>query len=153
MRAPPSSAVANAQRESGYDAKTWNLLDQVQRDGFIRAELERLGVTFEARAADAADATAPEGSPAAAADATKEDAAANPSGATTPAAEPTVDDRIAYLIQNNTEDQLRNKIAAFNEGRAEGDQLVAKSDYNKPDLARLLVDADADVEADTGGVA
>lgn len=60
------------------------------------------------------------------------------------------DERIAALVDGNTEVQLRDRITAINESRLSADPdaatIEAKGDHNKTDLARLIVEADGDVE-------
>lgn len=65
------------------------------------------------------------------------------------------EDRIAALVDGNSEKQLRDRIAAIDEARAAADPpldpLGAKSDHNKADLAKLIVDVDGDLEPAEAG--
>jgi hypothetical protein len=67
---------------------------------------------------------------------------------------PSIDDRIAALVDGNTEQQLRDKIATIDEARAAADPplepLGAKSSDTKADLAKLIVEANGDLEAGGG---
>lgn len=63
---------------------------------------------------------------------------------------PSVEDRVAALVDGNTEKALRDRIAQLNEARAAAEPpleaLVARSDHDKAELARLIVGVDGDLD-------
>lgn len=68
-------------------------------------------------------------------------------------AAPTKDERIAALVDSRTDKQLRELIGEIDKRRVAAEPplepLGMKGDHNKTDLARLIVEADGDLE--TGG--
>lgn len=126
---PIADIVLGAKDASGHDAVVWNKLDEETRNGLIRAEIERR------------EAATPGGG---------EDG-----GGAGGAEPPSIEQRIKALVDDNTEQQLRDVIQKIDNARANADPalepLGARSDHIKADLAKLIVEVDGDLPSSSAG--